>query len=252
MLQKWPGKRSKNGLLPQQKWLCLMIWVRIYPFQELIHSKNWSILAPFDPFSEIINLWQFSFQIIFSEKHAPNSILKRGKYKGRDIFMYIINSTGIIETSAESRKKLALRTVLNNTTHYSLILIPSDSFPFLATCSSKQSRIYRNIGGRSLFSRKLAVNESLSCDWNCFLVGISNLKEFGSLHVFFSVHMRNLFLVGFSIRSSFSSKTNFATFLICSKHKFCHIFEPLWFDLSKTYFQWFTYSFHSHHWWVIN
>ena len=47
-------------------------------------------------------------------------------------------------------------------------------------------------------------------------------------------------------------KTNFATFLICSKHKFCHIFESLWFDLSKTYFQWFTYSFHSHHWWVIN
>jgi len=131
--QKQPGKRSKNGLLPQQKWLCLMIWVRIYPFQELIHSKNWSILAPFDPFSEIINLWQFSFQIIFSEKHAPNSILKRGKYKGRDIFMYIINSTGIIETSAESRKKLALRTVLNNTTHYSLIFIPSDSFRFLAT-----------------------------------------------------------------------------------------------------------------------
>ena len=47
-------------------------------------------------------------------------------------------------------------------------------------------------------------------------------------------------------------KKNFATFLICSKHKFCHIFEPLWFDLSKTHFQWFTYSFHSHHWWVIN
>ena len=46
--------------------------------------------------------------------------------------------------------------------------------------------------------------------------------------------------------------TNFATFLICSKHKFCHIFEPLWFYLFKTHFQWFTYSFHSHYWWVIN
>ena len=28
--------------------------------------------------------------------------------------MYIINSTGIVKTSAESRKKLALRTVLHN------------------------------------------------------------------------------------------------------------------------------------------
>ena len=55
---------------------------------------------------------EIQFSNYFSEKHAPNSILKRGKYKGRDIFMYIINSTGIIETSAESRKKLALRTVL--------------------------------------------------------------------------------------------------------------------------------------------
>jgi len=38
--QKQPGKRSKNGLLPQQKWLCLMIWVRIDPFRGLIHSNN--------------------------------------------------------------------------------------------------------------------------------------------------------------------------------------------------------------------
>ena len=55
--------------------------------------------------------------ITVSEKHAPNSLLKRGKYKGRDIFMYIINSAAIIETSAESKKKLALRIVCHyNTT----------------------------------------------------------------------------------------------------------------------------------------
>ena len=55
---------------------------------------------------------------MFSEKHAPNSILKRGKYKGRDIFLYIINSTGVIKTSAESRKKLALRTVYNDSNNW--------------------------------------------------------------------------------------------------------------------------------------
>ena len=46
--------------------------------------------------------------------------------------------------------------------------------------------------GGLLFSREMAVNESLSCDRNRFLVGISNLKKFGSFHVFFPVHMRNL------------------------------------------------------------
>ena len=59
--------------------------------------------------------------------------------------------------------------------------------------------------------------------------------------------------IWFSLRNpDHVKKTNFATFLICSKHKLCHIFEPLWFDLSKTYFQRFTFYFHSHHWWVIN
>ena len=67
-------------------------------------------------------------------------------------------------------------------------------------------------------------------------------------------HIRAILYSLFSHRNPdhVKKKTNFATFLICSKHKFCHIFEPLWFDLSKTYFQWFTYSFHYHHWWVIN
>ena len=71
------------------------------------------------------NYFTSSLQLFFSEKHAPNSILKRGKYKGRDIFLYIINSTGIIKTSAESRKKLALRTVYNESNNYSFTLINS-------------------------------------------------------------------------------------------------------------------------------
>ena len=66
-------------------------------------------------------------------------------------------------------------------------------------------------------------------------------------------HIRAILFSLFSLRNpDHVKKTNFATFLICSKHKFCHIFEPLWFDLSRTRFLWFTYFFHSDHWWVIN
>ena len=66
-------------------------------------------------------------------------------------------------------------------------------------------------------------------------------------------HIRAILYSLFSLRNPVHvKKTNFATFLICSKHKFCHIFEPLWFYLFKTHFKWFTYFFHSHHWWVIN
>ena len=43
-----------------------------------------------------------------------------------------------------------------------------------------------------LLSREMAVKEALPCDRNRFLVGISNLRKFGSFHVFFLIHMRNL------------------------------------------------------------
>ena len=139
----------------------------------MIHfSSAWSVFRN-DQFMEI------QFSNYFSEKHAPNSILKRGKYKGRDIFMYIINSTGIIETSAESRKKLALRTVLNNSTHCSFIFIPSDSWHFFAKSSFISKRI-RN-------SERLAGNVNMTVlnefglvmwDYESLFKEIDELKHF--------------------------------------------------------------------------
>jgi len=49
--------------------------------------------------------------------------------------------------------------------------------------------LVRTTYGRLLISREMAVNEARSCDRNHFLVGISNLKKVGSIHVFFSVQM---------------------------------------------------------------
>ena len=65
-------------------------------------------------------------------------------------------------------------------------------FWILSLAASFAARSKVCYGGGLLFSREMAVNESLSCDRNRFLVGISNLKKFGSFHVFLPVHMRNL------------------------------------------------------------
>ena len=58
---------------------------------------------------------------------------------------------------------------------------------------SQNSKIISHITtGVMLLSWEMAVDETLPCDGNRFLVGISNLKKIGSFHVFFSFQMINL------------------------------------------------------------